>query len=164
MGLPIHTITPQKLAGLLFILAAAPLMAALISQYGFGYPPCELCMYQRYPYLIVCALAPLIIAKPNWCRPIVALCCLSFLGTALIGIFHTGVEQEWWEYASACSSLTTGDGSLEGLRSAILEAPLVSCKQTTFAFFGLSMASWNALTGIVLAGFFAALGRKRKTI
>ncbi|HXV73608.1 MAG TPA: disulfide bond formation protein B, partial [Sphingomonadales bacterium] len=42
---------------LVYIVAPlAILSAAWTFQYGFGYPPCELCFYQRYPYMVVAAL------------------------------------------------------------------------------------------------------------
>ncbi len=48
-----------------FVLAAlggisvAALVAALISQYGFGMQPCELCLYQRIPFAVVILLSVL---------------------------------------------------------------------------------------------------------
>lgn len=157
MTIPVYAFQPRMVSWLLLITAATPLLAALISQYGFNYPPCELCMYQRYPYAVACLCAVLCIVKQEWFQPLLLLSCIAFLVTAGIGVFHVGVEQDWWQYDSACSTTNSGDGSLTSLRDAINEAPLVSCKQSTFAFLNVSMAAWNVLSGLGLAVLFGYL-------
>jgi len=136
--------------------AAAPLGGALVSQYGFGYAPCELCMLQRYPYVLVLALAALSFILPRHCTWFAWLAVLAFLATSGTGLFHLGVEQGWWEFDSACSSLTTGK-TIDDLRNAILQAPLVSCNQPQFTVLGLSMAGWNMLAGFGFAAAFVYL-------
>ena len=143
---------PYALPACLLVLGASPIIAALISQYGFGYPPCELCLLQRYPYAAVCALALLALLAPRFTTLLAWLSVIGFVTTAGIAVFHVGVEQSWWEYASACSSL----------RDAIMGAPLVSCSQETFIFLGLSMAAWNALTGLGFAALVAYMITHRK--
>ncbi len=70
--------------------------------------------------------------------------------TALVGIYHTGVERDWWEGPSSC----TGGGDLGGLSGADLlstDAPrVVMCDQVSWELLGLSMASWNALASLAL--------------
>ena len=43
----------------LFYLGASILIlgTAYVFQYGFGYQPCELCYFQRYPYMIAIPVA-----------------------------------------------------------------------------------------------------------
>lgn len=164
MTFPAYTYEPRLLSGLLLITAATPLLAALVSQYAFNYPPCELCMYQRYPYVAACVFAIIGLLWPMKARSMVLAGCGAFIVTGLIAIFHVGVEQEWWQYQSACSTTNAGDGSIDSLRSAIVDAPLVSCKQSTFAFLNLSMAAWNVLAGFGLGGLFGYLHIMSKRI
>ena len=42
--------------GLIALASAVALSAAFIGQYIFDLPPCDLCIYQRYPYVIAIAL------------------------------------------------------------------------------------------------------------
>lgn len=135
------------IAYLLALAALLPLGGALLSQYGFGYAPCELCMFQRYPYVAVLVIAALLLALPRYRMLLVWLAVLAFLSTSAIALFHVGVEESWWEYASACSSLSSGANITE-LRAAILNAPLVSCNQPQLTVLGLSMAAWNVLAGV----------------
>ncbi|PIR34414.1 MAG: hypothetical protein COV36_00895, partial [Alphaproteobacteria bacterium CG11_big_fil_rev_8_21_14_0_20_44_7] len=47
----------QLIAGYVILAASfAALGLALMSQYGFGYHPCELCIYQRWAFAVVILL------------------------------------------------------------------------------------------------------------
>lgn len=123
------------------------LFGALIAQYGFGLFPCHLCLLQRYPYLAVIGLALLAygIFPPRF-LPYAALFCGGlFLLDAGIAFYHTGVELQWFPGPSGCASPTTGGETLEDMRRALMEAPLVSCSQAMAHILGLSLAAWNAL-------------------
>ena len=47
--------TAERWLIILGLAAAAAIGGALLLQFGFGYPPCHLCLYERYPYLVVLA-------------------------------------------------------------------------------------------------------------
>jgi disulfide bond formation protein DsbB len=136
---------PLALAALL---AAAALGGAWVSQYGFGLKPCDLCLLQRYPYLALVALGltgeAITRRRPRPRRPLLLLAAGLFLADAGIAAYHVGVEQGWIAGPSACSGATTAT-SIDALREQLNGAALVSCKDTTFAFLGLSMAGWNLL-------------------
>ena len=147
------------------LLAAAGSLALLVGAFVFqllGYPPCSMCIWQRWPHVVAIALGAVFWLLPS--RVIAALGALAALTTAAIGIYHTGVERDWWEGPTSC----TGSG-LSGLSGADLlstEGPrLVMCDQVSWELFSLSMASWNALFSIVLAILWVmsalALGRKQ---
>jgi len=81
---------------------------------------------------------------------------LAMLVGAGLGLYHTGVEREWWSGPAACA----GEG-LRGLSGAELldpasAAPLVLCGDVAWSFLGLSMASWNALASLALAALWGA--------
>lgn len=137
----------RLLAGL-SIIAGLMLGAALISQYGFDLHPCELCLLQRWPYvgiILLGAAGALVRTSPKLRFGVSLLCVALFFTTAGIGAYHAGVEAGVFKGLDACSSGTGGDMTLEEMRAAILNAPLVSCGQSPFYFLGLSMAGWNAL-------------------
>lgn len=142
--------------GALLILAGSvgPLGFALTSQYGFGLHPCELCIWQRIPYgvlVVVGVLAVLLRRRPVWMKRLLMLAILLWLIEAGLGLYHVGVEQHWWESAGGCTASSGAGQSLDDLRAAILNAPLVSCDQPEFIFLGLSMAAWNMVLALVLA-------------
>jgi disulfide bond formation protein DsbB len=86
-----------------------------------------------------------------------ALGAIAAATTAVIGVYHTGVERDWWEGPSSC----TGGSSLEGLTGgdllAITGPRVVMCDQVSWELFTLSMPSWNALLsfGLVIGWIMA---------
>jgi disulfide bond formation protein DsbB len=129
-----------------------------VSQYGFGFHPCHFCLLQRYPYVVVIAagVMSLLVKRGalRW-RFLVAVALYALLVTALLGLIHTGIETKFLNYVGGCVAQSGGGGSLEALRAAITNAPLVACDQATAVFMGLSMATWNVLwAGLVMILIF----------
>ena len=129
------------------------LLAAFVFQM-LGYAPCAMCIWQRYPHGVAIAAGLLIAAG----LPVILMLvvgALSAMTTAVVGIYHTGVERDWWEGPTSC----TGSGdALSGLSgSALLPSAtdesvnLVMCDEVAWEFLTLSMASWNAIWSGVLA-------------
>ena len=80
-----------------------------------------------------------------------------------VALFHTGVERGWWgEGLASCSA-----GSISGvsvtdlLDPARAVAPVVRCGDVAWSMAGLSMASWNGVLSLVLAGAWAAAAAHR---
>ncbi|MBU6419355.1 MAG: disulfide bond formation protein B [Proteobacteria bacterium] len=87
-----------RLAGFLTaVVAAAVLGVAYFAQYRLHYVPCELCLWERWPYRIVILLGLLaLLTGGGLARALVALAGLVMLaGTAISGV-HVGVEFRWW--------------------------------------------------------------------
>lgn len=136
-----------------FALAASlvALATAFAAQYLGGLQPCVLCVYQRWPYAIVIALALIALALGEQPRGwVVGLAGLVFLAGAAIAVFHVGVEHGWWEGTSECVGDLKAD-SIEALRARIRAAPIVRCTDVAWSFAGISMAGFNALASAVLA-------------
>lgn len=144
-----------------WLASAGALAGALISQYGFAMKPCHLCLYQRVPYsLALLLLTPLFFYRQvaNLRLVYVALA-LLFLANAGVAGYHTGVEQKWWAGPGECSAGMVAD-TLEALKAEIMGATFVRCDEPAFLFLGLSMAAWNFLYSLTLAG--GALWRLRQ--
>ena len=146
------------------VFVAAPLAilsAAWTFQYGFGYPPCELCLYQRYPYLLAAALSAIAVftrkrpslGRPGIARALLVLIVSLMLLDAGIALYHVGVEQSWWQGPTACTPSFSGAATYEELRAAILNAAPVRCDVPAWTLFGISMAGYNFLLALALAVF-----------
>ena len=111
-------------AGSLALALPALLLAgAYVSQYGFGLFPCEMCWWQRWPHFIAVGFALLAsITGPR--RGLIALAGLAVLVSGLIGVFHAGVEWDWWEGITGCAVHESGGGSA---LEEILAAPITRC-------------------------------------
>lgn len=139
---------------------------ALISQYVFGLQPCELCIYQRWPYVIVGVIGLFILLflrhRPKLAALLMAVAAVTFFTNMGIAIFHVGVEQKWWAGLKTCSQpdFMGKNLSVEELEALILAAPVVPCDEIAWTLFGLSMASYNVMLSFaygvysLLAGIF----------
>ena len=146
----------------LILLAGLGSAALLIGAWTFealGYAPCKLCLWQRWPHMAAVAIAALALWRPA--RALAALGALAAATTAAIGLYHTGVERDWWEGPTSCS----GGASLGGLSGGDLLATdgpgrVVMCDQVSWEMLGLSMASWNMLASLVLVGLWLVALRR----
>lgn len=133
------------------------LLAGAFLFQAMGYPPCALCLWQRWPHAaaIVIGAIALMIWRPA--TPLLLLGALAAATTGGIGIFHTGVERGWWEGPASCS------GSGGGLGGDLLSTditPVVMCDDVVWSLFGLSMASYNALISFGLAALWVMAARR----
>ena len=141
---------------------AAVLGAALVSQYVGGLNPCPMCIWQRWPHAIAIVLAAIAILLAP--RPIARWA--LFAGSAAllvgagIGAFHAGVELGYWEGPSTCVGGDISQLTTEQLIAQIRNAPLVRCDEVPWSFLGVSMAGWNAILSIGLAGLTLAAARR----
>jgi disulfide bond formation protein DsbB len=130
------------------LLAGAFLFQAL------GYPPCAMCLWQRWPHAVAIGIGFLALAinAPllQWAGA------LAMAVTAGIAGYHTGVERKWWAGPSSCS----GGGGLDitqlsGADLLSTDGPrLVMCDEVSWEFLTLSMASWNMLFSLVLCALW----------
>jgi disulfide bond formation protein DsbB len=155
-----YPLTLRALLLLLALFAVFMLGVALVAQYGYGLHPCELCMAQRYPYCAILAFGAVgyFLAKsPKAFSVIIAACIALLLVDSGIAFYHAGVELGWFPAPDACAANSTAGQTLEEMRAAILNAPLVSCAQAMAHVFGLSLAAWNGIAAMIAAvyGFIA---------
>ena len=141
----------------LVFLAAGGSTALLFGAFIFqtlGYAPCAMCLWQRWPHAAAIIIGALALRFKTALLP--ALGALAAATTGGIGVYHTGVERDWWEGPTSCTSAGGGLGGLDGASLlAVDEGPkLIMCDQVSWELFSLSMASWNALFSFALAGLW----------
>ncbi len=158
-GAPALT-APVYFAGTL-VASILILGAALFYQYVDGLYPCVLCIYQRIPYGAAIALAGVgLLLGARGANPgpgavvsgLALLCGLGFVAGAGVAAFHVGVEQGWWQGTEACVGVGGDLESIDALRAAVLAAPAVRCDEVVWQFMRISMAGWNFLLSLTLAG------------
>lgn len=132
---------------LIALVALATIISAWILEFA-GYAPCELCLQQRWAYYAGVPLALILaVANPSWIKTALLAVAVMWLGSAIFGAYHSGVEWGWWQGPTACS----GGGELgfgEGLPD--LSKTAVKCNEAAIRIFGLSLAGWNAVISLVL--------------
>ena len=159
----IGALTARRFSGAVLAASVAVLGAALLSQYWGGLDPCELCLLERWPWWVAVA-----IAAAGWlignrlARPIPAtLLAVVFAVGAGIAFYHVGVERHWFAGPSACTASGVDAASVDALRAQLLGKQPVMCDQVQWSLFGVSLAGWNLLASLSMAGFCAAAARGR---
>lgn len=141
---------------LIVLVGAGALAGAFVLQWGFGVKPCILCLYARVPYALLAltgAAGLLFAGDANTQRRLVGLCAAILLASAVLGGYHVGVEEHWWEAVTGCAVVPAAPLSIENLQAA-LQTPLKPCDQVDFRLAGLSLAGINALFSGGLAAIY----------
>jgi disulfide bond formation protein DsbB len=142
-----------------FLASALLLAIAHAFQTFGGLEPCTLCLQQRDVYWTAMAIAALaVVAARTPARAIGR----PLFGVLLIGVFsagaaiaarHAGAEWKWWPGPATCSGI--GGGVSAAALSGLMHGAKVSsprCDEAAWVFLGLSMAGWNCLISLGLAG------------
>ena len=154
---------------LAMLMSGGLLVGAWTFQYGFGYPPCTMCYWQRHAHKVVLAIAVVALALKVTGKPMPklfnSLLALAFLGSAYMAFWHMGVEYKIFEGPQTCAaggSLDSFDPNdpLGGLDKKI-KGP--ACSDALWHFLGLSMAAWNGIISLIGAGLMLVSLRKGKT-
>jgi disulfide bond formation protein DsbB len=126
-------------------------------QYVLGYPPCPLCLEQRYAYYVSVPLAAMVLLglSVGSSHKVLMLALFAvaaaMLWNAGLGVFHSGVEWHWWPGPQDCSgaipNLSTGGPLLDQIN----KTRVVRCDEAAWRFLGLSLAGYNVLISLTLA-------------
>ena len=138
----------------IFLLLIISIISAFVIEYGLGHKPCKLCLYQRYPYYIsILLLMSIFVLKKNIRVHFLFLSIVFFLG-AVIAFYHFGIEQGFFKESTVCTANNLDQIlSKEDLLKQ-LKQNTISCKDITFRFLGLSLASINTIFSLILSYIF----------
>ncbi|MEK9752381.1 MAG: disulfide bond formation protein B [Rhodospirillaceae bacterium] len=139
---------------LLMLIGVGAIAMAYTAQYGYGLEPCNLCLAQRVPYVLIALVGWAAVRRPHWMSPgnLIAVAGFLFLAGALIATYHVGVEQHWWVSAAGCGGEAGQALDAGQLLQSLQQKPTKSCDQVDWTLFGLSMATYNAFFSFVWAG------------
>lgn len=144
----------KTLAVLLFAVSAGVLGTVYASQYLGGLQPCNLCLYQRWPWWIAGGIGAIAAFAPAAMTVRRGLCLaagLSVLAGAGIAVYHVGVEQHWWQGPTTCGGGTIPSSFADMQR--MMSTPIVPCDKPAWTLLGISMAGYNAVFSILFGGF-----------
>ncbi|MGB5863066.1 MAG: disulfide bond formation protein B [Sulfitobacter sp.] len=146
----------------LVLIATLGSVAILAGAYAFqhigGMAPCKLCLWQRWPHISAISIGVVLMLTGEWRMAWLGV--VAMLSTAMIGIYHVGVEQDWWEGPTSCSAGDISNLDPQALLDQILTAPLVRCDDIAWQLAGISMAGWNAILSLILAAIWLQAFRK----
>ena len=156
-------------AAAIAVIGLAAILGAYFFQYVLGLPPCPLCLEQRYAYYFAIPLAAMVMlgVSVGGSRKVTLLAfaaiAVAMLWNAGLGVYHSGVEWQWWEGPKDCSGPVSNFGPAGGLLEKIQSTRVVRCDEAAWRFLGLSLAGYNVLISLSLAALasWGALGAYR---
>ena len=133
------------------------LSIAYFIQYALGHKPCNLCIIERIPYIAAIILISLIFILNKYQRIISSLILIFFVIGALVSFYHFGIEQGFFSESLICELTNSETLNKEELLSQLKKAETISCKEVTFRFLGLSLATINTIISLILSGIMYSL-------
>ena len=148
------------------VIAAATLAGAWFFQLVLDIRPCPLCLEQRYAYYLAVPLGALIAVAAARDAPRavlyagLAILAAAALGNAWLGAYHAGVEWGFWKGPTDCTGPVGNLGSAGNLLERLDSVKVIRCDEVQWRFLGLSLAGYNVLISLLMAGI-AAWGFKK---
>jgi len=140
----------QLLIKIIFLVSVIALISAFIIEYILGHQPCNLCIFERIPYLLAIIIILFNYQFNQFEKFFVLLLLIVFLIGAILSLYHLDIEQGFIQESLVCD-LKNGSNLLskeEILKQ--LQEKNVSCKDVTFKIFGLSLTSYNILISLLI--------------
>ena len=136
----------------ILVFSILSLSIAYFIQYVLGHQPCNLCIIERIPYIAAIILISLIFILNRYQKIISSLILIFFIFGAVVSFYHFGIEQGFYSESLICELTNSEALNKEELLNQLKKAEVVSCKDVTFRFFGLSLATINAIISLILSG------------
>jgi len=128
------------------------LSIAYFIQYVLGHKPCNLCIIERIPYIAAIIFISLIFILNKFQKTISSLILIFFVFGAIVSFYHFGIEQGFFSESLVCDLGNKQPLNKEELLNQLKKREIVSCKDVTFRFLGLSLATINTIISIILSG------------
>ena len=128
------------------------LSIAYFIQYVLGHKPCNLCIIERIPYIAAIILISLIFILNRYQKIISSLILIFFIFGSVVSFYHFGIEQGFFSESLVCDLGNSQPINKEELLNQLKKAEIVSCKDVTFRFLGLSLATINTVISLILSG------------
>ena len=134
-----------------FIISSLMLLSAFYLEYFHGALPCDLCITQRwfhgaiigYSFINILIINKTLISN----KLLVLVGAILWLSSSLAGLYHFGIEMNFWTGPDGCSSNI--DFSKDALTYLLNKSP-IKCDEVMFEIFGLSLAGWNAIASLLV--------------
>ena len=136
----------------ILVFSILSLSIAYFIQYVLGHKPCNLCIIERIPYIAAIILISLVFILNRYQKIISSLILIFFIFGAVVSFYHFGIEQGFFSESLICELTNNNPLNKEELLNQLKKAEIVSCKDVTFRFLGLSLATINTIISTILSG------------
>ena len=139
------------LFNLILLFSIFALLAAYFIQYVLGHQPCNLCLFERVPYILTIIIIIISFIFNKYEKIYLALLSIIFISATLISFYHFGIEQGFIKESLVCNLDSLNDNlTAEDILNQLKEKT-ISCKDVTFKILGLSLATINTIISFLLS-------------
>ena len=136
----------------ILVFSILSLSIAYFIQYILGHKPCNLCIIERIPYIAAIILISLIFIINKYEKIISSIILIFFIFGTVVSFYHFGIEQGFFNESLICELSNNSSLNKEELLDQLKKAEIISCKDVTFRFLGLSLATINTIISLILSG------------
>jgi len=146
-----HKLKNKTILNLILLFSIFALLSAYFVQYILGHQPCNLCLIERIPYILVIVVIILSFMFKKYEKIYLISLSLIFISASIISFYHFGIEQGFIKESLVCDLSSKGNNlTTEGLLKELKEQT-ISCKDVTFRVVGLSLATINTIISFLLS-------------
>ena len=136
---------------LISIFSIFALIAAYFIQYVLDHEPCNLCLIERIPFVIVIVIASFCLFFKKFEKISLFIIGLIFFLLTLVSIYHYGIEQGIITESLVCEIGSKNEILTKEELLNQLNKRTINCKDVTFEILGLSLATINIFISLILS-------------
>ena len=119
------------------------LISAYIIQYKLGHEPCNLCLYERIPYILSALLLTKILFFKKYEKIIILIISIVFAISAILAFYHFGIERGFFNESLICKTNNLSEALNKEQILEEMKQKSLSCKDVSFKILGFSLATIN---------------------
>jgi disulfide bond formation protein DsbB len=138
----------QKTLLMIFVFSFLPLLFVYIAQYAFEMTPCNLCLWQRKPLIIIFFLSTLALTRRKGKKLTISISIVLVIVNIFISFYHVGVENKIFSVPKSCETINFSTDNVKKLEELITNTPATRCDKPVYIFGKISMALANFIYSI----------------
>ena len=92
----------QLLIKIIFLVSTVALLSAFFIEYILGHQPCNLCIFERIPYLLAIIIILFNLKFNQFEKFFILLLVIVFLFGTILSLYHLGIEQGFIKESLVC--------------------------------------------------------------
>ena len=124
------------IVGLTFL----PLFISLYAEFIADIIPCQLCIYQRLPYIVI---LPLLFLRRLSAKYLFFIIKILLAINFILTFIHLGIIHEWFHLNIGCTNNLQQSKSFADFKNMIIQNQEIPCNQNNWQVFGVSITLWH---------------------
>ena len=146
-----YKIKNKTIFNLILLFSIFALLSAYFIQYVLGHQPCNLCLIERIPYILTIIIITLSFIIKKYEKIYLIILSSIFIVATFISFYHFGIEQGFIKESLVCDLNNQNNNLTKEDLLKELKEKTISCKDVTFKFLGLSLATINTIISMLLS-------------